>query len=283
MILRRRVSLEPIGGKETQLDDLDDRILISGIDEAAGKDNITAVSVAYRSGQRVTGARRDSLDVTVRFTLNIKNSERQMRQREELLEKVLGWARDGGWLRIGSRPGRKLLVMLATAPGAGDMFNWTNEFTLVFRAYSVPYWMDDAETSLVQKSADGLYYGIEIPGNAETVVDLKIRNSSGKNVDEVTCGVARQMMTFRFPAGKYLGADESLLIDHVQNNSIFYLRARIEHVEGTSTTYRSALLYRSGVDDFITTPGRTRIDFGMKYSGVARGCVCRATVRGRYL
>ena len=55
MILRRRISLEPINGKEQQLDELDDRIIITGIDEAAGKDNISATSVAYRSGQRVTG------------------------------------------------------------------------------------------------------------------------------------------------------------------------------------------------------------------------------------
>ena len=63
-----------------------DRIIITGIDEAAGKDNITAAGAAFGFGQRVVNTRRDSLDITVRFALNIKN--KNMAAREELLEKV---------------------------------------------------------------------------------------------------------------------------------------------------------------------------------------------------
>ena len=70
MILKRRVALNG-----AQLDSLDERIIISGIDEAAGKENITAVASANANGQRFLQKRRDTLDVTVKFVLNIKNSD----------------------------------------------------------------------------------------------------------------------------------------------------------------------------------------------------------------
>ena len=148
MILKRRVALEGV-----QLDELDERIVISGIDEAAGKDSITAVGSSAGVGQRITGRRRDTLDVPVKFLMKIKNGD--MEARELLLEKINGWAAAGGWLTVGHRPDRRLNVVLAQAPGAGDMFNWTNEYTMVFRAYSVPYW-EDRKTTTTAGMASGL-------------------------------------------------------------------------------------------------------------------------------
>ena len=50
MLLKRRVALDGV-----QLDELDERIIISGIDEAAGKDTISAVGSSAGMGQRITG------------------------------------------------------------------------------------------------------------------------------------------------------------------------------------------------------------------------------------
>jgi len=96
MILKRRVSL---GG--VQLDSLDNRILISGIDEAAGRDSITGIG-SGGNGQRITKKKRESLDITVKFTLKIRSDE--MAEREALLQKIIGWAAPGGWLKLASRP-----------------------------------------------------------------------------------------------------------------------------------------------------------------------------------
>ena len=189
MILKRRVSLNGV-----QLDSLDERILISGLDEGAGKESITAVSNAAGAGQRVTAMRRDTLDVTVRFTMAIKNDD--MAGRSELLEKVNAWAANGGWLRLGHKPNRRLQVVLAQAPGAGDMFAWTNEYTLTFRAYSVPYWEDETATTVTSATMTSVSsWNLLVPGSAETVADVTVENRSGRTINSVTVTVGGKKMT----------------------------------------------------------------------------------------
>jgi hypothetical protein len=188
MILKRRVALNGV-----QLDSLDERIIISGIDEAAGKENITAVSSANANGQRVIRRRRDSLDVTVKFSLSIKNDN--MQARSELLETINAWAAKGGELTVSHRPGRKLTVILAQAPGAGDQFSWANEFTMVFRAYAVPYWEDAAPASITSGTTNNGSMTIIVPGSADTVVNATIQNMSGMAINNVTLNIGGKSMT----------------------------------------------------------------------------------------
>ena len=91
MILSHRVALNGV-----QLDSVDHRILVQGVDESAGKDQLSAVSVFGGVGQRVTNRHRDYLDVTVRFSLKIKKND--MQARSDVFERVNAWAAPGGWL-----------------------------------------------------------------------------------------------------------------------------------------------------------------------------------------
>ena len=261
MVLKRRVALEGV-----QLDELDERIVISGIDEAAGKDNITAVGSSAGVGQRITGQRRDTLDVTVKFMMKIKNGD--MEARELLLEKINGWAAAGGWLTVGHRPDRRLNVVLAQAPGAGDMFNWTNEYTMVFRAYSVPYWEDRKTTTAASKTASTGSFSLEVPGNVQTVAGLKIENMSGKTINKITVSVDGNSMEF---TGLNMAGDAVMTIDHVQKSEgLFYFRARI----GST----SVLAKRTGANDFFARPGTRTVEFTAD-----RAVRVTASVRGRYL
>jgi hypothetical protein len=268
MILKRRISLAGI-----QLDSLDNRIIITGIDEAAGKDTIQAVSTAGGFGQRITNMRRDTLDVTVKFALAIKRTKvSMMTERNELLEEIAGWAAKNanGVLRVNYRPGRCLMhTVLVQAPGHGDSFNWTNEYTMVFRAYTVPYWVDDANTSV--KSKSGAASGsltLTMPGTADSVAEASIANVSGKAISSLSLTIAGKKMTFSgtnfFPAGS------TLTIDHVWTNKIYYFRAR---VGGTSV-----LANRSGADDFVVSPGNVSISWTAD-----RAVSVTVNARGRYL
>lgn len=265
MILKRRVSL---GG--VQLDSLDDRILISGIDEAAGKENITAVSSANASGQRIVKTRRDTLDVTVKFTMNIKN--KNMKDRAELLEKINAWAAPGGWLKVNYRPGRQLYVVLAQAPGGGDMFNWTNEFTMVFRAYAVPYWDDITPAAVQSKVAASGSMTLEVPGSAQTVAGVKIENKSGKDITNFTVTVGGKTMKFSASGSTLLPANGTVTIDHWRNAGRTFLRAY--------NASRSVLRYRSSdsADDLDVKPGKISISFSAQ-----RAVQVTVSAKGRYL
>lgn len=260
MILKRRVAL---GGE--QLDELDDRIIITGIDEAAGKDTINSTAAAAGYGQRITARRRETLDVSVRFALNIKNNN--MKARSQLLEKVNAWAANGGWLTLNYRPDRRLYVVLAQAPGEGDMFNWTNEFTMMFRAYSVPYWTNTAATSVSSGTKSSGSMVLDMPGNANSAANVTVQNKSGKTINKVTLTVNGYKMVFDNLA---LGGTASLVIDHVQTDSLYYLRARIG---GTSVMAK-----RTGANDFIVKPGKNNISFSAD-----RAVNVTVSAGGRYL
>ena len=260
MIMKRRVALNGV-----ELDSLDERIVISGIDEAAGKDSITAVGSAAGCGQRITGQKRDTLDVTVKFMMAIRSDD--MAAREELLEAVNGWAAEGGWLTVDHRPGRRLMVVLAPAPGSGDMFSWANEFTVVFRAYSVPYWTDSEATTAVSKNASSGSVSIEVPGNTKTVADIKIENMSGQAINNITVNVDGNEMVFK---NLGMGGTAKMTLDHVQQAGLFYFRARI----GST----SVMAKRTGANDFYARPGSRTVTFSAD-----RAVRVTASVRGRYL
>ena len=262
MILKRRVAL---GG--VQLDSLDDRIIITSIDPAAGKDEINAVDMAGRDGQRPVRQKRKTLDVTVKFALKIRNDD--MEAREELLEVVNGWSVNGGWLTIGSRPNRRLMVMLAQAPGSGDMFSWSNEFTLVFRAFSVPYWEDTDATSVSSATANSGTITLDVPGNAGTVADVTVENKSGKEIKNLKVKVGDSEFTFETLG---LGGTSKLVINHVQTKDKFFLQAKI----GST----SVLKYRQAgsADDFNVSPGNNTITFTAD-----RAVKVTVSTRGRYV
>ena len=96
MKLTRRVALN---GK--QLDTVDDRIVISSVEPGDGRENITAVDAASGYGQRVTGNRRSTLDMVVKFRIQEHGRNKDgLQSRAEVLEKVNAWAAAGGVLTV---------------------------------------------------------------------------------------------------------------------------------------------------------------------------------------
>ena len=262
MILSKRVSLNG-----AQLDELDERIVITGIDEAAGKDSISAVGMAEGDGQRITNMKRESLDVTVHFRLLIRKED--LSARSALLETVNGWASNGGWLRLNYKPGRRILVALSQAPGGGDQWNWTNEFSIVFRAYSVPYWEDENETIAVSSVLSGGAVYLTVPGNTKTVLSLEAANKSGMDINNLRIVTGGQQIQY---AGLALRGNQTLTIDYVQTQKLFVLRNRIG-----STSVMAARMSISD-DEFIVSPGRINVQWAAD-----RAIQLTVRCRGRYL
>lgn len=205
MILSHRAALNGV-----ELDSLDNRILIQGIEEAAGKEQISAVSLFGGAGQRITNQRRDTLDVTVRFSIRIKKND--MEAREEVFEKVSAWAAGGGWLTINYKPDRRLKVVCAQFAPAGDMWNWANSYSIVFRAYSIPYWQQATPNKLMASgSTFNRQFGVA--GSAQTVLDIEYKCNGG------TC------TTFKVVAGRStieltglaLTSGQTLAIKHTED------------------------------------------------------------------
>ena len=260
MILRRRAALNGV-----QLDELDERIYISSIEERPARMSMTATGSVNGNGQRLTGFRRESIEVSIRFRMNIRKND--MAGRAVLLERINGWAANGGVLTLAHRPDRQITVFLSQAPGGGEMYNWTDEFELLFTSLSVPYFEDALATSVSSGTATSGVMWLNVPGNTQTVVDVAVRNMSGATINSLTVSVGGKQMQI---TGTPIAAGRTIQWTHPNNGKNTYLRIH----DGV----RSLLGFRSGADDFLVSPGNNRVDFS-----ASRAVIVTASVRGRYL
>jgi len=270
MELKRRVALNG-----EQLDGVHAAVVIRSVEPADGKESISAVSAAAGYGQRITGYRRENVDMVVKFAINIRKND--MERRAAVLEAVNAWAaqaareRGGAYLTVNYKPDRRLHVVLAQAPGEGSLWDWTKDFTITFRAYGVPYWEQETARSVVcGGSTNSGNTNMTVDGSAGTQADVQILNTSGMTISTVTATVNGQTMTFNNIG---LGGNETLVIDH--NDGL--VRIRIRSAGGA---YRSVMDKRSSssANDFRVMPGTCNCSFTAQ-----RACRMTVSWRARFL
>ena len=251
MQLKHRVALNGV-----QLDSVDNRILVQGVEEAEGKDQFSAVSVFGGVGQRVTNEHRDYLDVTVRFAMKIKKSS--MQDRSDVFEKVVAWAAAGGWLTVNYKADRRLWVRLFKCPAPGDQWNWTNTYAITFRAYTVPFWQQDPP-GILKATGSSIVRSIGVGGNTDTVLDLSFQNTSGSTCASFTIAAGSSTITLQSLG---LANNETLIIDHTEDG---LLRIRILN----GSTYRSALDKRTAAssNDLWVKPGMVTVSITAAQAG----------------
>lgn len=246
-----------------QLDEIDPRIIIKGIEEGAGKESTGSVSLGGRDGTRITGKRRDMVEIQVRFGVNTKSWE--MEAREEVLEAISAWAFRGGYLTISYKPGRRLYCDEVVTPGAGDAWKRTNEYTITFRAHAVPYWQQDPAQSAATGTGMSGSGSIQVAGSARTVCDAELRNMSGANIATATITVGGYQMTF---TDLGLGDGETLTISH-DDRGVLAIRIGARSVMSKRT--------EGSADDLFAEPGGVRFSFTAQ-----RACKLTISCRGRY-
>ena len=254
MILRRRVALDGV-----QLDQADGRILIQGIEPAAGRDQRTAVPLAGGTGSRVTGEHRDWMDVTVRFSINEKSYRPQ--ERSDVFETVMKWAAAGGWLTVNYKPDRRIRVIAEQLPSEGDISR-RGEYAILFRAYGVPYWQQAEPDSLRVADVSEVTRQFGVGGSRQTVMDVQFTNTSGSTCNTLSIACGGNTLSF---SSLGLADGETLVIDHHDNGRRCLQRIRIRNAAGTS--WRSAMSKRSGADDLFADPGECSVTLNAQWAG----------------
>ena len=266
MILNRRVALNG-----AWLDEVDPRIVISAVEPSDGRENISATDTAAGFGQRVTSNRRTSLDLVIRFMmLERGRSVDGLTERSALLEKINAWAAPGGVLTVNYKPNRRLNVILVQAPGEGSLWDFSKEFSMTFRAYTIPYWEDETEnTSVFGGGSTSDSASIAVGGSAATQFNVELANKSGKTINNATVTVNGNKMSF---TSLGMEGGETLVIDH---RSDAILRIRIRNAGGT---HRNAMSKRTGANDMTAKPGAVSCSY---YAD--RACEMKVSWRSRYV
>ena len=266
MVLSRRVSLDGI-----QMDDSHAAVAIQGITTQAPAGRAGAAALAG-GGSRRTGGKRETLEITVSFTIVIKRGRAS--ERDAALDAVNSWAaiaENGAWMRSTMKPGKMVRVYLEEPASLGDAREAGRTFTIKFKSYGVPYWIDETPSSVTL--ADGAYVSgsLQVGGNTRTVCEIRADNISGAvmNTAAVRCGESEIQMT-----GLGIGAAESLVIGHTAEG---YLQIFAQSVNGQvrSLMHRRAA---SSADDLYVGPGMAAVVF---YAD--RACRVTASARGRWL
>lgn len=270
MQLRHRVAL---AGRE--LDEIDDRIIIQGVQTRSAKSTQSAVSLYGANGQRLAVAQRDNIDIQVKFGILVRKTD--MALRAELLDGVNLWAASalkeygGAWLTLNYKPNRRMHVYLVEAAEEGDLKDWANTFTLTFRAYGVPYWQEVSAEAITTDVTTAKTALMTVNGSAQTVAEIELYNASGAQIN--TAGVSAGGRAMSFSGLAMLGG-ETLVIDHDDEG---LLRIRIRAANGA---YRSAYDKRmpNSANDLYVMPGVQPVSFTAQ-----RACSMTAVARGRFL
>jgi len=245
MILTRRAALNG-----SQLDQVDSRIVIRSMDPGVPHENIGAADRMGGAGQRMTAQHWQYIDASVTFAIDVP--KKQLALRREIFDKAKKWALAKGWLTFNYMTGKRLRVDKVVVPGSGDLWNWTNEYTITFRAYNVPFWQDSTATTEEIAAADENTGTITVPGEEETVCDAEITNASGSTIDALTVTVGSSSFEF---SGLGLADEERLVIGH-GDDGILYIR------KYTGTSYFVRVMdKRTGgsADDLYVQPGDNTI------------------------
>lgn len=266
--MRSQVSVSLNG---VALTDVDERILLQRVDEAAPSVSQNTVGLANGIGQIVTSTERQYMDISIGFAIGIP---RDLTRRAEILDKVTAWAANGGLLEVSYRPGKQLRVMMVQQLAVGYIREWTEEYTLVLRAF-IPFW-EDVTPHVVPSNRfkDHVIEIKKITWTAETPLDVSALSIAdpGNVMTMVRITIGTQVLEY---SGFEMLTGDTLRIWH---NDAGLLMADITHAADGSIESIYGLRTAASADDLLlpVAPCGVRVESD-------RLCNWTLSIRGRYL
>lgn len=196
------------------LQDIDPTIFITDIQETAPKIRTRTTDNALYDGLRVTRSQRQSLAVSVTFCVREYDTAR----RKAIAEKACAWAEDG-WLTINDRPGQRLWVICDRIPVIPSSLKWTDELTIGFTAYALPYWQQQYPATATYTGTNGSTF-VSPAGNRDCYLEAEI-TATGGTVNELVLAVGGRAYAF---TGLGLANGQTLSIGYSDDEHLQYMR-----------------------------------------------------------
>ena len=186
MISRYEVTLNGIS-----LASIHPSILITDVSYSPPSYALETFASAKRQGARIRRTYKETAECSVTFAIRAYD----IKERQKICQDICRWAKDGGDLRVNDREGQKLQCICGKLPAVGSVRGWTDEMTISFSAYALPYWHEVIPTtlSLTGSSGSGTLF---VPGSApETLVEAVITANAA--LSSVALTVGSRTLTFR--------------------------------------------------------------------------------------
>lgn len=252
--MKTKISVS-LNGKE--LHKVDESIIVQGVDELAPSFDRQTMVTGRLIGQHYGILNRKKVDIRVRFSIKLIGS---YDKRAEVFDKVKSWAYNGGELMVNYREGKKIRVVCDELPELGNVKAWTEEYAIVFCAYSEPFWITDKESSWTyKKTATIEKQTISVGGNVRTPMCFKVDNASSKTINGITVTVSGKKIEFK---NLGLAKNEYLVLEY-DNTAIQQIY--IVDVDGKK---RNAAFARTigSVDELYANNGNITIQYKADYA-----------------
>lgn len=143
-----------------------EEVILLDIIEDPAEMNVQTSPLAGGPGMLVSSATRKSLTVRLVYVIREMDPVR----RAELRDKVARWAYQASQLEISTRPGKQLSAKAYIPTAQGSALRWTDELTITFTAYQLPYWVDSQVTGEIHSTDEfGLIGAVAITPNGADV------------------------------------------------------------------------------------------------------------------
>ena len=231
MISRYEVALNGISLSSLHKDIL---ILDIAYSPAVPKDDM--FTVANRHGSRVYERYFDKSQVTVTFEIHAYDTS----ERQKICAQIVNWAKNGGTLQTSDRDGQFLQCVCSAFPAVTSAKKWTDSLSIVFMAYTVPFWQNVIPERLeLSGTLSGAYW--YVPGNiAQSAVEVEIYPTD--TLVYASLAIDDKIMGFN-----------NLSITSGHSLHITYDNNMIQSIKDDAGT--SLLHTRSGVDDLLAPCG----------------------------
>ena len=211
------------------LESISEQLYLADIQEKTPVQSLSLADVMGYDGQRVTEARRRSLEVVLTFQLRLYDPA----SRQRALSAVCAWCQ-GRYLTASTRPGQRLRVTCKALPAASAL-KWTETLSASFLAVSPPYWEEERPALAGGMGAARLY----VPGSAPRCpADVTV--TARESLDSLCIQTPLSMMRF---AGLALESGDALRVCHDEAG-----RLRLEK-QLTGGRVTSAYALRTGDSD----------------------------------
>jgi len=166
---------------------LDPSIRVTDLTELPPRMRVVTAPTLHH-GLRLLRRIRESLTVRVSFLI----TEYDPARRRELLQRLHAWADPGGLLSFSDRPGQQLRVECDTLPTLNAL-SWSDEMSLSFTAYAVPFWEMAEEDSVTTAGSTSW----TLPGTAdECPVAVTVTNKGAAPLTTLHLACDDTRMTF---------------------------------------------------------------------------------------
>ena len=178
-------------------------------EEIDAQDMTTAIFPAWDGERQARGVRR-GLKVTVTAQIH---QVHDLQARSAALDAIAAWVGSGGILTASYRPGKRLRVIPTRMPCLGKVRDYTQEIETELTAYAVPFWEDDAVTSVTGTAGAEGSLTLSLAGTHETPLDAEITAGGAVTALSLTAGGQTIALT-----GLSLAAGDTVTFEHTEDD-----------------------------------------------------------------